>query len=251
MKYRLLAFTILMAVIFFHSGTINADDLCSGIDSGFIKKHLPVRNFSIVSKKPVRGLCEIIINFNDQLIPLYAGKDFVLTGNLYKEGEKLTEETINSIKAGNFKKNMESIKKAVSFSYIPQVKKGRSVYMFTDPLCGFCNGAIKSVKGLADKHGVVFNFILVTVHGEQGKAKSIEAVCRKLTFEEYSKPDWKKSKDTAQYQCSEGKKAFHRGNSLSDLLGIDGVPAFYIDDGTFLSGSDMMLLDRALGKKSK
>lgn len=251
MKYKLFLFITLIGVVFFVSGRISAEDICSGIDSKFIKKHLPVDNFKIVSKKPVRGMCEIIINFNDQLIPLYAGQDFILTGNLYKEGTKLTDETINSIKAGNFKKEMERIKKAVSFSYFPDVKKGKSVYMFTDPLCGYCNRAIKSVKELADKHGAVFNFILITVHGEKGKAKAIEAVCRKFNFNEYSKPHWKKSKEKEQYQCNEGKEAFHRSNTLMELLGINGVPAFYIDDGTFISGSEMKLLDRALGKKIK
>jgi thiol:disulfide interchange protein DsbC len=251
MKYRLLTIAALMAVLFINTGTMSADDICSSIDGEFIKKHLPVQNFSIVSKKPVKGMCEIIINFNDQLIPLYAGSDFVLTGNLYKEGTKLTDETINNIKAGNFKKNMESIKKAVSFSYLPQERRGKSVYMFTDPLCGFCNRAIKSVKGLADKHGAVFNFILITVHGEEGKAKAIEAVCRHFNLDEYSKPDWKKSKETSKYQCTAGKETFHRGNTLSGLLGINGVPAFYIDDGTFISGSEMTALDRALGRKIK
>jgi protein-disulfide isomerase len=123
--------------------------------------------------------------------------------------------------------------------------------MFTDPLCGFCNRAIGNIKSLADKHGAVFNFILITVHGDKGKAKAVEAVCRKFSFEEYSKPEWKKSKDTDKYQCSEGKEAFQRGNTLSGVLGIDGVPVFYVDDGTFISGSEMILLDRALGKKRK
>ncbi len=251
MNYKISIIIALLAVTLFNRETMTAGDPCSGKEKEFIKKHLPIDDFSIVSRKPVRGMCEIIVNFNDQLIPLYAGSDFILTGNLYGEGIKLTEESINSIKAGNFRKQMERVKKAVSFSYIPPVRKGKSVYMFTDPLCGYCNNAIKSIKGLADKHGAVFNFILISFHGEKGKAKAIEAVCRKFGFGEYSKPEWKKSKVMAIHRCGEGEEAFRRGSTLLDLLGIEGVPAFYIDDGTFISGSEMELLDRVLGRKSK
>jgi thiol:disulfide interchange protein DsbC len=228
---------------------VSADDPCSGVDNGFIRKHASVADFTIVSSRPVSGLCEVIINYRDQLVPLYAGKNFIISGNLYKDRVKITDESINSIKAGNFNKHLRRIKEAVSFSYIPEQKTGKSVYMFTDPLCGFCNRAIKSVKTLADKHGAVFNFIIISYHGKKGKAKAVEAVCRKFTLEDYSMPGWKESGDTARYQCSEGEDAFSRSTRVSDLLGINGVPAFYIDDGTFISGSEMILLDRALGKK--
>lgn len=225
-----------------------ADDTCSHVDQEFIQSHIQIRKFEILSKKTVKDLCEVIIKMSGRLIPVYCGKDYIVSGNLYSKGIILSQEAVNKIYSDNIFYHIVQIKQAVAFNYIPEKINGKEIYMITDPLCRFCNEAVSKIKPLADKFGTVVNFIVISYNGKRGKAKSIEAVCRNFGLSEYSLEQWKKNDDFNKYQCEKGKEKISRAESISEILGIDAVPAFFLNDGSFMSGADLNNLENLLSK---
>ena len=125
MKKMIFLFLILQAS--YHLSSIYADDVCSTVDNSFINKHVTIRNFKIVSKKPQDNLCEVIIRIKGRLIPLYTGKNYIISGNLYSNKEKLTQAAIDKIYQDKFFENLALIKDAVAFIYTPDKKNGKEI----------------------------------------------------------------------------------------------------------------------------
>jgi protein-disulfide isomerase len=116
--------------------------------------------------------------------------------------------------------------------------------MFTDPLCPFCNRIGGEVIKLSDRLGFKLKILLLNVHGEKGRAKCIEAVCRNsvnpsFNFIEYNKPEWKNSDAGKEFICQRGSDLVDKIEKLSEKLGIDSVPFFFINDGSFVSGASI------------
>jgi len=224
------------------------EDACQGIDMKALQKHLPIGSHEIVSKRSVNGLCEVVMKIRNSYVPVYANKDFVIAGKMFKNRNHITNKTLEKLKKNNFMKNIKLINKAVAFTYKPEKQSGRFVYMFTDPLCPHCHDAESEVKKMADESGVAVHTLLTSVHGKKGTEKCIEAVCRSFGLDNYSSIKWKLEKNSDNFQCQRGKDINAMAETASDMLGIEGVPAFFMDDGTYVSGADMQALKKAVEK---
>jgi len=247
---------LVMAAAF--SGETSPDP-CSAVNETAIRIHLPLKKFTIESKKPRKGLCEVIVRVGDQLIPVYAGHDFMIAGDLYAYRKKITDESITAIKAKMqeekrkmFREKLPLVEKSVAIVYRPKKRSQRVIYFFTDPLCPYCHEAGKELRKLADKLGVTVKVLLFSVHGKRGEDKSVEAICRNFSFERYNNLKWKTSDPVKKYLCKKGREKVKAADSLSDTLGVEGVPAFYLDNGFYVSGGDMKKIEKELirlGKK--
>jgi len=122
--------------------------------------------------------------------------------------------------------------------------------MITDPVCPFCHRAETRLKQFAEEYGAEFKIIFNSVHPPVGREKAIEAVCRKLTAEDYLKGAWKNENKTQQYQCAKGIELIKHSESLAKKLGVRGVPVFYLENGEMVVGANMPALARALSKPS-
>jgi thiol:disulfide interchange protein DsbC len=248
---KLSIFVILIAILLLANASYTDSDVCSNINKEFIKEHLPLINFKIMSKRQINDLCEVVIKTRNKLIPFYAGENYIVSGSMYQGGFRITSQTINRLTVENFKNNLAILKKSVAFSYIPSGETSRKIYIFTDPLCPYCNRSEKKVKKLADKYGITLKIVLITVHGKNGRKKCIEALCRNFGLEEYSSMQWKTSKVNEKYQCQKGKDLLSLAEKVSDLLMVDGVPAFFLDDGTFIDGANIDALENAIKRIEK
>ena len=243
---KLSLFLGFIAILFLANPSFTDNDACSNVNDKFIKGHLPLYNFEIMSKRQINDLCEVVLKTRNKLLPFYAGKNFIVSGNMYQGGYRITSQTIDRLIAENFKRHLNLFKKSVAFSYIPSGKTTLVVYMVTDPLCPYCNHAEKKVKELADKYRVTVKTVLISVHGKEGRKKCVEAVCRNFGSEEYSSLRWKASDVNEKYQCQKGKDLLSLAERVSDLLMVDGVPSFYLDDGTFVDGANIDALENAI-----
>ncbi|MDD9303853.1 MAG: hypothetical protein HUK40_16520 [Desulfobacter sp.] len=75
-----------------------ANDACTHVDLDWISAQAPLPpDAKIVFKQEQSGLCEVVLSIEGRLAPIYAGKDFVMAGQMYKQGQALTRETMDGL----------------------------------------------------------------------------------------------------------------------------------------------------------
>ncbi|MDL1969539.1 MAG: thioredoxin fold domain-containing protein [Candidatus Desulfofervidaceae bacterium] len=222
-----------------------------------IKAHLSFAlpsGSQIISKRPVKGLCEVILKIKDGNLPLYialyVGNDFVILGQMYSHKENIPQSQIGRIQAKTFKDFKAEIEKVVAITYKPSPTPTHVVYMFTNPLCPCCHRAEGKIKQVANKYNVILKMVFLPIHLSRGKdkEKAIEVVCRKLDLNAYLKRDWEKENKTKEYQCKRGKQLIEDSINLGEKLGVTGVPTFFLDNGSKVVGADIKKLETALTK---
>lgn len=247
---KIVLITLITSVFIFTTvPSLPGGDPCLHVDSEFLKSQLPIYQFEIISKRNLNGMCEVIVKMHNKLVPIYAGMNFAISGGMYQGRYKITEQILKKLYAEIFSKNIPVINKAVAFTYKPLKSGARTLYMFTDPLCPFCHESGLKVKKLADKYGIVLKTLLIAVRGKKSQEKCIEAVCRNFNISEYFSTKWRTIQTDGKYQCIKGKELLAIADKISDVLMVDGVPAFYLDDGTYISGSDLPVLEKLLNSK--
>jgi thiol:disulfide interchange protein DsbC len=234
-------------------------DACALIDLPWLQRQVPLpETVEIVSKKEIAGLCEVVVGMGSKMYALYAGKDFIIVGEMYKEKQALTEQTLKEFQERRdkeFKDQFPAVKpkleEAVAFRYGPksQSNPSRTIYMFTDPLCSYCTKAGEQLKDMADKEAITIKAILFNVHGEKGRQDAIAAVCRKYDLSQYLLPEWKSTVGEQTDNCDQGRQKYDQGAALGKELGIHSVPYFITDDGAIIRGADLKALTEALSPR--
>ena len=240
---------------------VRAEDVCDKITIETLKSQIPFtfpEDAKIVSKKPVKELCEVILNIRGRNFPLYVGKDFVIFGQMFSQKKNLSAITLKKLAQEReketqelFKKSKPEIEKVVAIEYKPSPQTQRTIYMFTDPVCPWCHRAEGFIKEVVKEYNATLKIIFFPVHLPKGKEKAIEAVCRHLDLDGYLKEDWRKEKNTQKFQCKEGKELVEKSMELAKKLGIRGVPTFFLDNGQMVVGANMKRLKRALRGEKK
>lgn len=223
--------------------SVAKDDICKEVTDEVIKKHLEFDVFKVVSRREVHGLCELLIDTDNRLLPYYGTRDFLISGEMYENGISLAESKLYELKKTVISSAVKEADECVAFVYEPaKIKTENALYMFTDPLCPYCSKAGVEIKALADRLGFRVNILFFNVHGERGRAKSIEAICRNaldpsFNLEAYNGQEWKKSEPDKKFDCKKGKEFLDKTEKLCEKLGVDSVPFFFINDGTYVSGA--------------
>ncbi len=85
----MLGFFLLLACV----STGCAESVCDHVDMSWLQTQVSVpKDAKLVYKKEQGALCEAVISFDGGLAPLYAGKDFIVAGQLYKKGVSITRK---------------------------------------------------------------------------------------------------------------------------------------------------------------
>lgn len=234
-KNKVYYYVIIMTLfnLFFTMGTTMAqgqDDPCYGKDVPWLRLHVPLPATEIMEETAVNGLCQIILKIQDEYVPVYAGEDFVLAGEMFKEKNPITQTTLEYYEYLAVRENLDSLKDVVAINYTPENAVGKSVYLVTDPLCPYCNMAGDFVKEVADEYGVSVNLVLMTVHGDSGVTKVREAICKEYDFDEYVESEWK-TEESGNITCDEATTLIAATDNVAAKLGLSGVPAFILEDG--------------------
>jgi len=236
---------VALLLVFFPFAEFSWGDVCGDLTDDVIKKQLDVEEFRVVSKREVNGVCELIITINSRLIPFYGNRKYLVSGEMYVNGVSLTRNAIYNIIKTRIVSSLGEVNRCVVFSYNPpEIRMDTTLYMFTDPLCPFCNKISGEIRELSDRLGFKVKVLLLNVHGERGRVKCIEAICRNsadpsFNFIEYNRPGWKKKSAETGFLCKEGGNLLDRIDLLSEKIGIDSVPFFFVDDGRHVSGASI------------
>jgi thiol:disulfide interchange protein DsbC len=223
---------------------------CDKVDMAWLRTHSPIPQGEIVSKNNMGSLCEIILQFGTEYVPVYAGDDFIIAGEMIKHRKQVTVAKIEALRADGFRKILPKLDSVVAISYKPQKKTNGKIYMITDPLCPYCNMATKNIVSLADKLGIEVKAVLYSVHGEKGEQKAVEAICKKMSLVQYGEEEWKTQPFLEDYRCKEGEVLIDETKEIIRETGITGVPVFITDTGQFVNGANMAAVEALLTEKN-
>ena len=221
------------------------EDPCKDASLKKLREHILIPQAGIVSKRPVSGMCEVILDMQGRYVAVYTGPDYVIAGQMFKSRVAITRTEIERLKATRFVSLRDEVDKCVAMTLKPANSEvSTTVYMITDPLCPYCQKSEAKILEFANKYGAEFKLILYSVHPPVGREKAIEAVCRGLSAKEYLDGAWKKDEKTQE--CAKGKALIERTEQLARKLGIRGVPMFFFSDGTLVQGANFSALEKAL-----
>ena len=218
---------------------------CKAVTPENITNHVPVSG-TIISKRNVNGICEVILKIRQEYVPVYVTPDFVIAGEMFQNKKQITKNMIDRLKEKDFFLYRKHLDQSVSMKYRPQGDIKQTIYMITDPECPHCDRAAKKIKIIANNYQAEVKIILHSVHGEAGRKKVIEAICRNLDFDQYTGKEWIKENKTNMYQCSAGSEKLTHTEEIIKKLEITGVPVFYLESGAKVIGADMPALIKGL-----
>lgn len=239
-------FILMIMTGFFPAAFADEGNPCKNIDMGWLRTHSPIPSCSIASKVSVGSLCQLILKIGSEYVPVFAGDDFIIAGEMLQHRKQVTKERIDALKAEDYKKLVPDLPSVAAITYIPAEKTNRTIYMVSDPLCSYCAMAAKRIINLADTYDATIKTVLYSVHGTDGEQKVVEAVCRNFTLDQYSEDEWKAAPFDESYRCEKGETLLEKTRELIGRSGISGVPAFIFDDGQFVTGADMTTVERLL-----
>lgn len=243
-----------------------AESVCDHVDMSWLQTQVPVpKDATLVYKKEQGILCEAVISFDGGLAPLYAGKDFIVAGQLYKKGVSITRKTmagLSDVADAERKKAKEKEKKAVagrkaffkthvadladlvSLSFAPGGTSDKFVYVISDPACGHCKALLDGLEEVAAETGIALKLVIYPVLGEKSKTMTAHVICKHLGYGAYKTL---KNDDTVQ-GC---KKADQRINKTFDLFqkaDLSFVPLVVAQDGSWVvEGNDICSVREHLG----
>lgn len=223
-----------------------------------IAKNVPfqTQGVKIIKETPIgNGIYEVIVslpkNQQGQGIPyaiVYASKDFVIVGNLFKNKQNQTMTVMNSLlqpviekrikNSGEYAKTHTSELDALSVAmYKPAKANGKTLFVFTDPACPACEQAKKDLISLANKTGYTIKILPMAEHPE-----SIHLwngfICGHHTFKDYVDGNYKSEKE-----CKSTMTYVGNASQLAQKMGIFATPTFITSDGKVIVGDNQKELN--------
>ncbi len=201
---------------------------CQNVGLKTIEKNAPVKGLPIhiVSKKPIKNLCEVIVELNGQLIPLYISEkgDYIISGEMFSSKRNITQSDLQEVKKEILKKRLKILDKYVVATYKPKKWNGKWFYFIADPECPYCSYVKERVKKLADKThwGIKLVFFPLPFH-KNSLTLSKSFICNKKNFQDYLENDF----GNMSSSCKEAAK---ENFVLKELNFIKATPTFLIPE---------------------
>ena len=198
-----------------------------------------------VEPAPIKGLCQAIVNFNGQKLIFYTDESgkYLLFGirglvNIIdlKTRENLTQKTLEELNRLS-NKQIHELDKYVAFTY---GKKGKVVYLFTDPECPFCQRLEPTLKKLADEGLIQVKVILFPLpFHPHAKEKAVAIVCHNIGWKGLQRGYWngEKMNQLGKWQCEKGEKLIKESIEIGRKYGVSGTPTMITEEGKKVVGA--------------
>ena len=138
-------------------------NVCKGIN---LREHLPMPPYKVLLEKERFGMCEMILWMDGNFVPVFATKNFVMSGDMWSHKKQISERDIWLAKKKFFtlKKIQKLLKSMTAYTINPKAK--RYVYLVISPTDSYCNEVESKIKDLAKKHnfGVRVVFYVPSIH---------------------------------------------------------------------------------------
>jgi thiol:disulfide interchange protein DsbC len=247
---------ILTMILFaFFVENVFAKSICDHVNIDWIKTQVPLPSESkIIHKEDRFGVCEIVLDINGQVAPLYAGENFIIAGQMMKDKEQITGKVLQSLepvinKAQEqamaeekkrqeqslkiIKNNFSVIKDMVSISYNPNKTKNK-IYVITDPLCGYCTKTLEFLKPLAETKNFSIEVVIYPIFGEQSAPLVNKAITDNFSLDKYIDSTWKQKDYSKLEKSSEFLKVRKLGDENFKNFNFNAVPVILGENASFM-----------------
>jgi thiol:disulfide interchange protein DsbC len=215
-------------------------DPCEGVSLSSIHHHKQFTAPVMLGKRSVNGFCEVLIKTENNIVPVYLGKSFVIAGDMFQNRRDITGEGLKQITSRKFLALKRDIDQAVAFRYTPPGRIKHVIYLFASPSCPHCEELLGRIRPLLDETRTELR-VLFTAKGE-AETLAITAMCRKVDLDTYLSKKWMPSVGQEHSTCRDGEALLRRSNDLSQKLGINLVPTFFTERGIMLVGVPLSTL---------
>lgn len=244
-------------------------DICAHVDVDWISKQAPLPpDFRIVQKQEQGPLCEVVLAIDGRLVPVYTGKDFLLAGTLFKEGNVITQKTLDGLadvaqeeaqkmiekealakekRKVFFKQSIKALDDLVSFSFKPGQAKD-FLYVITDPNCSYCKQMMPELELVAMEAKLELKVIIYPVLGPKSVDMAAQAICDGYSYEAYNEIQLSETPPS----CEKADKLIKATQSLFQSASLSFVPIVVAGDGNWVvEGNDMCEVKKHLGLESE
>ncbi len=140
------------------------------------------------------------------------------------------------------------LNKYVFASYTPSRFTGKTLYVFEDPLCPYCDKLNKHIVKYSNESGYRIDFIFKIIHGRQAFNYAVKFVCGHLNidnanFVKYTEMDYRGG------YCSYGKNLVMDDLDIDNDLDINITPTFLSNMGFRETGLSLSAVKKGLGIK--
>ncbi len=232
-------------IILFQAITVNP---CEGLTAETINKHKRFDSAVILSKRPVTGLCEVLLQTKGGKVALYGGKSFIIEGEMFSKETNLTKEGLKLLTSSTFLAMRQDIDYAVSLTYSPEGEIKQTLYMFSSPECPHCHAALESMLPILNETQTELKILLIAVGKDWSKATC--AICLDLDLKDYLFDDWPSRPDCKKPSCPQGEATLKKSLEIAQKLDINSVPVFFTQEGLRFAGSNIEAMERHLREYS-
>ena len=244
---------------------VSAAPACAHVDMDWLSLQAPLPGSAkIVYKKDLGGLCEIVLALDGELVPLYAGEDFLLVGKLFKNKKFITRETLDALsdvaekerskadekkalekekRKAFFQKNLSILEDLAVFSFNPG-KADTFLYVVTDPNCSYCKKLMPDLEILAMENHLEIKVVLFPVLGTKSRDMAVQAICEAYSYEDYGHIQYQP--DTSG--CEPADRYLEKAMPFFSRAGLSFVPVVVSGDGTWVvEGNNIFQVKAHLG----
>jgi len=246
--------------------TVNAGaSICSHVDMAWIGEQVSVsEGAKIVLKQEQGDLCEVVVAIDGTLAPIYAGKDFIVAGRMFKLKKQVTRETMAGLsdvaeqvraeakekealavekRKVYLKNNITAFEPLVSMTFGPGNPKG-FVYLITDPNCSHCKKLLPLMEEVAFEAKLSLKVIIYPVLGSKSRHMASHALCNNYTYVQYTQMTG--SEPLAV--CERSGDLLEKTKALFSAVDISFVPMVVAQDGSWVvEGSNIEQVRAHLG----
>ena len=243
-----------------------AESVCDHVTLEWLESQVPVpKGAKLIFKQEQGVLCEAVLSVDGGLAPIYASKDFIVAGQLYKDGAcitRLTMSGLSDIAAEERKKAKEREAKAVekrraflrshakdladlvSLRFAPGGPSDKFIYVISDPACSHCKALLDGLEEAAAQTGIALKLVIYPVLGEKSRAMAAHVICNHLGYGAYKTLEL----DEASQGCEKADQRINKTIDLFKKADISFVPIVVAQDGSWVvEGSDICSVREHLG----
>jgi len=245
---------IMVLVILGLMGTVEKGfpgSVCDHVDIDWISSQISLSSDARIVLKQEKGqLCEIILSVGGNLAPVYAGNDFILAGQLFKDHRSITKETMSTIsdviekerqraareselgkeaRRTFFRKNFKALEEFVSLSFKPVQTKG-FLYVITDPNCSHCKDLLSGLEQAALESETEIKVIIYPILGPKSRNMAIQTICNEYSYQAYIKIQMTEP----TYPCEKAEELLKKTEFFFQSAGISFLPIVVAADGSWV-----------------
>ena len=238
---------------------------CSHVDREWIGSHVYLSpEARIVFQEDRGGICEVVLAIDGDLVPVYAGKDYIVSGRMFRQQRPVTRDTMAGLsdvaeqerRAAEerealavekrklfFKANSDALAALVSMTFGPAGAK-QDIYVITDPNCSHCKTLLPLLEEVAFEAKLTLKVVVYPVLGRKSREMANHAICSRFTYAQYRDM----TGETPLSVCDAAEARIEKTNTLLRSADIGFVPLVVAGDGAWVvEGNDVNAVKARLG----